>query len=124
MANSNTKVIKAAKTLIDTLRELDGTVSEEVHAEAKPVWEKPYDFVAPQDGKLRFRDLAVGDQFSFMGSWPGQGSAPGRRVYTKVSNRKFSFRQGDNVTVYNVRGDLAEVARAVPEGTPAHQEDE
>jgi hypothetical protein len=114
--------MKAAKTLIESLRELEGDKADDADAgdaSSKKVWEKPYVFDAPNDGKLRFRDLSIGEQFHFMGSWPGAETAtPGHRTYTKVSNRRFSFKDGDNVTVYSVRGDLVEVARAVPEAMP------
>ena len=117
--DKNVKVIRAAKTIIDTLRE-EGAVSEDEQLDEGRghVWQKPYEFEAPPDGKLRFRDLAIGEQFHFMGSWPGVDHAiPGRRTYTKVSNRRFSYRDGDTVTVSTVRGDLVEVARSEPAAT-------
>ena len=104
------KVHAAARHLKAALRELEedldvdhglvGGLSDDV-------------FEEPQDGKLRFRDLGIGEKFHFMGSWPGADHAvPGYRTYTKVTARKFSDQDGDRTVVAHIRADLMEVSRA------------
>jgi hypothetical protein len=116
------KVNTAAKHLKAALRELEVTAGEEpalMGGLSDDMFEEP------NDGRLRFRDLAIGEDFHFMGSWPGvDHQVPGYRKYTKITGRKFTHKDGDRVSVHHVRADLMEVARAEtvaasPETQPA-----